>query len=436
MNLLFSVWGGSVAFANTTENSTGNVEYIKFIDFLCDFDNVEKVVIACPTDAAKSAGDFFFPIKNKHKLVFPLVETKQRYAEQTKKVEMKAIKEGLDEEDVNKAIYKEKTKHLNRSIKELGITIDIGFVFRGLGSFCYGTLADYCMTDKGTYRIPPRTALGAAQVTYYLNAAGIPWHLIGTDSRYFRNAIGNRDVSNMPISGLCQYEEELKWRHIKKFSAPPNTDEVDDTFKIEYAAIEMVSGYKEKPPTSSIKRKQQDKMIVFSNWIDFKSADYKKNFRYKIIKKWIIDTSMDCVIYGKWSEDCLKENKEFGGHIEAKQFHRIMDSMKCTFVLPQKIGWSTWKIWEMIYRGVVPFLHPMYDNQFHTVPEDHFIRVKNVDDLVEKFNRIINEKNLYENTITDLFEYLDPQCNKIAYAINNVHEKHGIELLNSKEEVL
>jgi len=38
----------------------------------------------------------------------------------------------------------------------------------------------------------------------------------------------------------------------------------------------------------------------------------------------------------------------------------------------------------MLQLGVVPFLHPGYDNQFHIVPKDHPLRLKNAADFYKK----------------------------------------------------
>jgi hypothetical protein len=288
-------------------------------------------------------------------------------------------------------------------------------------------LADYVLTESGTYRIPPRTGLGAAQLTFYLNKTNVPWHLLGTDSRYFLRAIGNKDVSNIPISGLCQYDDTLTWRHIREFGPAPNTDEIVETFDIEYSALETVNNYGEKLPKNL--DREQSQMIVFANWLDFKSSDYKKNFRYRMLKKWVVDTRMDCVIYGQWSDKCYEDNTEFAGNLDHNQMNDLLDTMRCTFVLPQKLGWVTWKIWEMIGKGVIPFLHPSYDNQYHTVPKDHFIRVKNEADLIQKYEQVIHDENLYKSVINDLFSRLDFNCSKLLVKINEHHVKNKIETL-------
>jgi predicted CoA-binding protein len=69
----------------------------------------------------------------------------------------------------------------------------------------------------------------------------------------------------------------------------------------------------------------------------------------------------------------------------------MLPRVKYTFCIPIKKGWVTAKFWEMAHYGIIPFLHPTYDEQKHLdVPA--FLRVKDSKELFDKI------KFLEENT--------------------------------------
>jgi len=436
MIVFFSVWGGSVSFAESNSCDKQNSQYLKMIEFLCDCENVEKVIIGCPSDIyTEYSASFYNSKENFGKLIFPHSFAEYSYTSKAEELDYRMSEDDASENQIDIAVYKQKTQWIYKALERIDLKADVGFVFRGLDNTYNNTLAEYTLDDHGFYRKPPKTALEAAQVTYYLNKTNIPWHLIATDSRDFMRGIGNRDVSNTPISCVSQYNDELIWRHLREFGPAPNIDEIVESFKIEYSRIEMISGYERgKFPLQDFDKKDQSQMIVFADSPDYDSGFDFKNYKYTILKKWVIDTRMDCVIYGKWSERVMRKSPEFAGNLNSNQINSLLETMKVTFVVPQRVGWPTQEIWKMISKGVVPLLHPRYDNQFSTVPRNHYIRCKDEADLIQKYEEIVLNNDRYLAIIYDLLQIYDPSCSYLFNFINKKHELNQIEPLKRKYE--
>ena len=128
--------------------------------------------------------------------------------------------------------------------------------------------------------------------------------------------------------------------------------------------------------------------------------------------------------------DYFKEgNPQFKGYIATEDLDKTFAETRYTLVLPTAAGWVTSKYAEMLQLGVLPFLHPDYDNQYHIVPKDHPMRVKDANDFYKKMEYFDNnpEKRI------KMVEYLQDLLISNAYTGSFM-----IELLNKslKEEDL
>jgi hypothetical protein len=112
----------------------------------------------------------------------------------------------------------------------------------------------------------------------------------------------------------------------------------------------------------------------------------KEDLRFNILKEYILDRDPDqqARIFGKWSDFFKEGYPQFKGYIATEDLDKTFAETRYTLVLPTAAGWVTSKYAEMLQLGVLPFLHPDYDNQYHIVPKDHPMRVKDADDFYKK----------------------------------------------------
>ena len=97
----------------------------------------------------------------------------------------------------------------------------------------------------------------------------------------------------------------------------------------------------------------------------------------------------------------------------------LLKEVKYTFIIPIEKGWTTSKIWEMIYYGIIPFMHPYYDSQKNLKVPD-FIRIKNSKDLLEKINFLEENENEYLKLRKSLLNLISDKDYSGENLINNI----------------
>ena len=78
-----------------------------------------------------------------------------------------------------------------------------------------------------------------------------------------------------------------------------------------------------------------------------------------------------------------------------------LKDVKYTFIIPIQKGWVTAKFWEMINYGIIPFMHPYYDQQKH-IPCPDFLRVNSPEELLEKINYLEDNPEEYKKLLNEL----------------------------------
>ncbi|MDX1371292.1 MAG: hypothetical protein R3321_02415 [Nitrososphaeraceae archaeon] len=129
--------------------------------------------------------------------------------------------------------------------------------------------------------------------------------------------------------------------------------------------------------------------------IDYDSKVYDFNLichnnnRGELLQEWVVDNFDDFTVYGGGWKDYENDDR-FPGVVPQKELLlNVLPKTKCSFLIPIAEGWTTAKIFELAYSGVLPFLHPHYDsNRFLDIPEE--LRVKSPSELKEKIDYYSN----------------------------------------------
>ena len=274
-------------------------------------------------------------------------------------------------------------KHLWDSIKHLEQPhFGIGFAAQGLTNVNIPGIIRGIRNPNEMRKSLAMTAGYAAPLIHYLNESSIPWFLSLPDPRYITKNQKWRDLINGPQAIISQFNDTIQSTHFESYPINDSVKEVTHDLSLHYSGIEKLNlfGMELKDPSSQ-------RNIKFSI-VAMQSAagNNPKDFRYEELKKFILNRSdtTDFAIWGKWDDRFTLNFKQFKGYVTSSEIDDIFSRTKYTLVIPIGPHWVTSKYAEMLQCGVVPFFHPQYDTQYNVLPQDHFLRVKDGDDLFQK----------------------------------------------------
>ena len=209
---------------------------------------------------------------------------------------------------------------------------------------------------------------------------------IVNDPRYVMNQA--RDMFHMPSVSIGQYDYTYKANTLVSYEDQTRIiREVDST----YAGMETAFCIDYEYPETVNTNRNTDFMVVLNEG---------KPSRYKMLKEWILDHNPDVEIYGKWS-DVVDGDDRFKGSLRIDELQTKLQDVKFTFIIPIKKGWVTSKYIEMIHAGVIPFLHPTYDEQDHLkIPK--FLRPQTPQELAERIKTLSEDPEKYQLVLKGL----------------------------------
>lgn len=292
------------------------------------------------------------------------------------------------------------------------ITVDAGVIMSGPGGESQPGLL-----SKQNYPAPAKflsmSSSGKGPLVHYLNHSNIPWVMIVQDPRYSK--IG-RDVLNRPKRVLGQYKEIVKELVIRSF-------DLEDQRPTRWQAVRQQHTYDQmekiflmgKQPSEPV-----DKTIPFMMVLN------EGKGRYGELDRFVLRHFDNIEIYGKWLNKKTENDPRFKGPMKFEELQAKLPAVKYTFIIPIDQGWVTSKVWEMAYHGVIPFMHPTYDEQ-RNVPVPDFIRVSSPVDLLNKITQLDNDPVLYNQIRQQLLDMIKPEdydgsnINKIiTQAVNEI----------------
>lgn len=255
----------------------------------------------------------------------------------------------------------------------------------------------------------------AAPIIHYLNESKIKYFTITPDPRY--HPIGAMDLLNVAKFSLSQYNDVGYVNRVQSFE---NQELVKESVECRYSGMETVYLIGKEKVDITTYPKNKKMMIVLNEGGNGGLS------RGPLLKEYILDNFDDIEIYGKWSEKWYKDSR-FKGPKKFNELQELLPNVKYTFIIPIQKGWVTAKFWEMIHHGVIPFLHPYYDQQKH-LPCPEFLRVSSPQELLEKINILENDKSKYKEILSQLNDALKPEYYDGSY-INKV-------VMNAVDELL
>lgn len=280
--------------------------------------------------------------------------------------------------------------------------IDIGLLFIGPTGTSNVVGKSRLMSDPTTLASPiEMLSKYAGPVIDYLNMnRQMPWVGILNDPRFF--PANMRDMFHRPSVILSQYTESIKHTTVTAYdNHKPETVNVQSN----YTAMETIFLIgKEKgkaiteAPTASLDSFFEDTVELKEGEKDIKFmivCNEGRPSRYPDLKKYILDHIENVDIYGKWTDEILNNDKRFKGPKKFNDLQQMLPRVKYTFCIPIKKGWVTAKFWEMAHYGIIPFLHPAYDEQ-NNLKCPEFLRVTDSQDLYKKIEFLEKNPDAYD----------------------------------------
>jgi hypothetical protein len=236
----------------------------------------------------------------------------------------------------------------------------------------------------------------AGPVVDYLNKSSINYFTLTVDPRY--HPIPARDLINAAKFSLMQYDQNYVAKHIQSIQ---NQSEIEEVIPGWYSGIETVFFLDKEKKDITTYNKTKKMMIVLN---EGGNGGLKRG---PMLKEYVLDYFPDIEIYGKW-DDKWYEDTRFKGPVKFNDLQKMLPEVKYTFIIPIAKGWVTAKFWEMVNYGIIPFMHPYYDDQKH-IPCPDFIRVNSPQELHQKIDYLESNPSEYRKLLQQLNDMLKPE---------------------------
>jgi len=293
-----------------------------------------------------------------------------------------------------------------------------------IGLFIAGGVLDYAVQGKTLKEGKHiKTLMAAAKyagpVHHFINETKIPYMVLSLDPRCYPKP--TKDILIPPKRILQLKNETMEVEHRVSYE----TDEmVIDKVPAVYSGIETLYAVEEDEPAgldAFFDEPEQKRDINMVLWLN-----EGKPSRYNDLKNFILDSVDDVEVYGVWNEKALKDPRI--QQVAMSELSWQFPRTKYTFCIPIAPGWATGKFWEMIKHGIIPFMHPEYDDQKNIgFPEE--LRVKDSNDLLEKINLYNSDEKLYNSLHKQLKDMITPEIKSGKY-INDIIMKNVEEVIN------
>lgn len=314
--------------------------------------------------------------------------------------------------------------------------VDIGFFFVAPGLIDVNI--PFCIKKRNSedYKLQlPQTHKCTAPFLHCMNIQNFPWYWISTDDRLITRKY-REDMFNMPQKILGQWDAEYKWLCAPNYS-DINT-RVERILKVSYNEVQKLNLIGLKSEDLGDPASERDlKMFIVANQTTY--SNDPTCHRFKELKHWILDqeenlTENRTEIAGDWDNsfkcnfrsNVAKEMQAFNlrkdisiadqyypqfiGKVKPKELDSYFRRARYTLCLPVIHGYLTWKAYEALMNGCLPFIPPFYDEQHHEFPKTHVLRVSSPEELQEKIEYFENNPEHRCNVVRHLQNTLLKPC--------------------------
>jgi hypothetical protein len=374
-SLVIGVLGSAIRFADRSERWSGQSEYYKLIWWACHLDSISQVFLISRTDLDKMSPEFITDLDPNKKII------------QLNHWKLTMLRGG-ESEDKLRQLFRNLQDYVREDIISRGYRYDLGIMYMSAGAYSTASTCGYIPTIKDPNKIT--RVLGMTYnyngpVFTFLNMSNTPWFMLASDPRYFNDHMKPRDIANLPLEVLGQYNETKVWKHIESYVDNPRI--IPDTVEHRYAGIEKMNLINESIVDPGNSDRSID-MLIVANQVESPNTPISCDYRYRELIDWVLsyDKNNQARVYGRWDEDRMKASPQLKGRIDARLLDEKLAKTKVTFISPTKSGWATSKPWEMLRVGVLPLMHPHFDAQRSMFKAEHIgLYCLDPEDLWKKF---------------------------------------------------
>ena len=293
-----------------------------------------------------------------------------------------------------------------------------------IGIFIAGGVLEYAVQGKTLKDGKPiKTLMAAAKyagpIHHFINETKIPYMVLSLDPRCYPKPA--KDILIPPKRILQLINETVEVEHRVSYES---NEMIIDKVPAVYSGIETLYVVEDEEPAALdnfFDEPEYERDINMVLWLN-----EGKPSRYNDLKNFILDSVEDVQVYGVWNEKALKDPRI--EQVAMSELSWQFPRTKYTFCIPIAPGWATGKFWEMIKHGIIPFMHPEYDEQKNIgFPEE--LRVKDSNDLLEKINLYNDDEVLYNRLHKQLKDMITPDKKSGKY-MNDIIMKNAEEVLN------
>ena len=293
-----------------------------------------------------------------------------------------------------------------------------------IGIFIAGGVLEYAVQGKTLKDGKPiKTLMAAAKyagpIHHFINETKIPYMVLSLDPRCYPKPA--KDILIPPKRILQLINETVEVEHRVSYES---NEMIVDKVPAVYSGLETLYVVEEEEPAgldNFFDEPEQKRDINMVLWLN-----EGKPSRYNDLKNFILNSVEDVQVYGVWNEKALKDPRI--EQVAMSELSWQFPRTKYTFCIPIAPGWATGKFWEMIKHGIVPFMHPTYDDQRNIgFPEE--LRVKDSNELLEKINLYNHDEMLYNRLHKQLKDMITPDKKSGKY-MNDIIMKNAEEVLN------
>jgi len=221
----------------------------------------------------------------------------------------------------------------------------------------------------------------------FLNKSMVKYFTLVPDPRY--HAMKAWDCFNIAEFALSQYNSDaFNSKHITSYE---DHTYINTKIKTIYSGIETLFLTEQQKLDITSMKKTIPMTIVLNE------GGNNGLCRGPMLKDYILNHVNDVKVYGKWDEKWLADSR-FKGPVHINLLAEELKATKSTFIIPIQKGWVTAKFWEMSHYGIIPFMHPYYDEQGH-IKCHELIRTKSPADFKEKYKLIMNDSSIYNEVM-------------------------------------
>lgn len=322
----------------------------------------------------------------------------------------------------------EETKWPTTFFDRFNISIDFSIIMSGPCGASSIVEAMYTIDETRVAKPSEMFRRYVGPITRFLNDSKVKYIELGEDPRYIPCAA--RDLFNRP-SEIMSTRDNITFpiKHIKEYMSKDiiNTEIKSKNFHVD--KLFMMSEPQDKLLKSPGIR--NNLISVYSNGL-IDTGGMKK---YPHIKEYILDNFYNegAKIYGKWPEDQLVDEnyRDAFDPVPMSELTNQMYNTKYSLMVPIKEGWPSSKFWKHLMFGIIPFWHPLAD-QDNASNSPEFLRLSSAEEFKSKIQFLENNPLEYEKLWNECQSMLVPGYFSGEFyndlILNEISEKLNIDV--------